>query len=180
MKETLKKHSVLLAVLLVMVLFLYRKTAQSILNFPLYLNLVLLLLSFVAVGFWLRRYFQQEQEGEQDNITKWMYVLYVITLATLFFLALKVPVNYYIMHASRNNPAETIQCPVTYYSKSVRKQSKYIAYLWNDKKYRLNVDEKSRNQLRTTPGTPEWMIVLTVRNSILNTKVIEHYELELK
>lgn len=180
MKEHLKKYFFFIAVGFVILLFLYRKSSQSIINFPFWINLILFLIAFCPVVIWGIKYVQKQEEKLNDNMTKFIYGIYGIVLSSLLFFLIKIPVNYYIIYTSGNNKAETIKCPVTYYSKTIKESSKYIVYRWNDKKYRLNIDQETRKQVRNLQGNPEVEITLTVQNGALNTKVIQNYRLGLK
>ncbi|MBK9330734.1 MAG: hypothetical protein IPM95_15865 [Sphingobacteriales bacterium] len=176
MKENLKRYFFPAVLGFVILLYLYRKSTQSIINFPCWINLTLFLAAFCVVAAWGIGYVQKKQENIKENATKFMYAVYGIILASLLFFLIKIPVNYYIIQSSRNSSPEVIKCPLTYYSKSLKKQSKYITYQWNGKKYRLNIDADTRKKLRDNPTA----IILYVRKGALNTRVIDKYELDLQ
>lgn len=175
MKENLKRYFFIVVLGFVILLFLYRKTTQSIINFPFWITLSLFLVVFCVVAVWGIKYLQKQDDKIQDNTTRFIYGICGIILASVLVFLIKIPVNYYIIQTSRNNPVEVIKCPLTYYSKSITKQSKYVMYQYDGKKYRLDIDADTRMRLRNNPTA----IILSVRKGALDTKVIEKYELDL-
>ncbi|HLP37071.1 hypothetical protein [Lacibacter sp.] len=156
-------------------IILYLVTSSKILNFPGFLSLACLILSFLVIIVFMyvryRYYKEYYLRKFRDKFYVLGFVVGIIFFSGLFQFALRVPINLLIAQSATSSACEYYDCRI----KSVNTIGyDKISFIFLDKRYSryYSIAGYDLQQLKSS-----YVIKLEVKKSILDSYLIESFEL---
>lgn len=154
--------------LLLIGIVLYLRENQLILNSPKYIFWVLFSISFIILFVLEIR----DKIKIKKNILDYFFVIITVSFFSIYMaLILKIPINEYIIYKNQNEILVK-KCKISNY---ISGRSDRLLFYFDDKVY--SVGFQNSNHLERKKIMANFLLRVEYKKSILNTYVVQEYEL---
>ena len=176
----MKKYLFFFCVIGVMVLFISSNLGDKIINEPIWLSLGIFLLSAFIIYPLVKKFFYQEATivNAETNTNKLFLVIIWISLTAAATFIILAPVRYAFILASKSNPEEVKVCEIKSFFKKSKNKKKHLFYYFDGHANKKKLNRADYQKLLEGRGTKNYKLYLTLKKSILNTWVIQRYEIK--
>jgi hypothetical protein len=163
----------------VIIIYASKSVSNHVIFFPIWLNVILFLIGIPIAWYYVGKWkIFSSDKAEDKKVILGVNILQTILIAFVIFSFLRLPICLLIQQQSKKNELQTQDCPVTFYSLSIKNKSKrHITFTFQQKDVRLKVKPTIYSQLKASTS-PQKIIEIQVRESILGTYVLENYRIK--
>lgn len=180
--KTNDKNKPLTVAILIVVLALYwfyLKTKQETMGYPSFLFTILFCVLFLGLLIATLPKDISEIKTNKDKTDKALFILFNVIKKTFiaFFVSgiLLLPFNLYNKSFAKNNPIETIKCKITGLTDYSKNSSFYYEY--KGKEYIIYAHRAIMSKIYIEKNQDEYWFVAKVRKGLLNSYVIEDWDI---
>lgn len=163
------------------VYFFYAKSKDTIINYPNWLLYMTILIVCTVISLFTFK----DEKAKYLNVDKrdrmfFVGLALVRTIIIAYFISgiLLIPFNYYTINSSKSNPLKFENCEIV--KITTETQNRKVFYKFNGKTYILYAYKPIMEELKNSEAYKEYFFVAGVRQSILNTYILENWDIERK
>ena len=179
-KKTFKKQDLLLYFSVLCIYFFYMKSGDKILNYPSWITYSLLISLTIIIFF--RSVFLRRENSDEGSTQVFLLVFARIikSLVLAWFIAgiILIPFNYYNIYSSESNSLETMNCKIT--GLSTYSKNRTIFFILDGKTNTIYGYKPIMEEIRLDGKYRDYQLVAQVREGLLNSYILEHWEIEKK